>query len=244
MSRTVAPSTKRTPRRARIVAEEVLEDAAVELVARRRQEAAGAELGDVRRCRAAPSREEEAEAELLQLRSLAGAARGRAPCRSSARRSRPTTRRPCARPAAPDGGAARAPGRRCPAKRLRSCSASVRPARPPPRIARRRADARIRLPFHGPSGRRSVHRAVDRDDLAADVAGLRRREKGDQRGDFGGACRHASSAPSARSSPASKPAAMPASMMPGATALTVMPRLATSSASAFVALLIAPLAAA
>jgi hypothetical protein len=37
---------------------------------------------------------------------------------------------------------------------------------------------------------------------------------------------------------------MPAAMSPGATALTVMPRLASSSASALVALLSAPLAAA
>ena len=42
-------------RAARLLAEEVLEDAAVELVARRRQEAARAELGHLRRCRARPS---------------------------------------------------------------------------------------------------------------------------------------------------------------------------------------------
>ena len=48
----------------------------------------------------------------------AGAASGRAPCRSSGRRSRPTIRRPCAPHAAPDARGARAPAMSRSAKRL------------------------------------------------------------------------------------------------------------------------------
>ena len=86
---------------ARLLAEEVLEDAAVDLVARRgevRLAPSSSDAVDV----AAALGEEEAEAELLQLPLLSGAPPGRAPCRSSWRRSRPRTRRPCAPPPAPD----------------------------------------------------------------------------------------------------------------------------------------------
>jgi hypothetical protein len=57
------------PRRRAFLAEEVLEDAAVDLVARHREVAAGADLGH--RLDVAPAfRREEAEAELLELALL------------------------------------------------------------------------------------------------------------------------------------------------------------------------------
>ena len=59
-----APSTKRDAAAPRLLAEEVLEDAAVDLVARHREVAAGADLGH--RVDVAPAfAREEAEAELL-----------------------------------------------------------------------------------------------------------------------------------------------------------------------------------
>ena len=121
MSWTRAPSTKCDAAALRLLAEEVLEDAAIDLVARHREVAAGADLGH--RVDVAPAlRREEAKAELLELaflhvllqaehlaevvgadldRRLADLVRGFA---------------------APDGGGARAPG--CRARRSAASAAA------------------------------------------------------------------------------------------------------------------------
>ena len=110
-----------------LLGEEVLEDAAVDLVARHREEAAGADLGhgvDV-----APAfGGEEAKAELLQLALLEVRLQAEHLARNSRRRSRPTIRRPCAPPPAPDAGAARA--RRCRARRTIASAGAPGSGRP------------------------------------------------------------------------------------------------------------------
>jgi hypothetical protein len=78
--------------RRRVFGEEILEDAAVELVARRRKHTGDAELDCLVEVFAALA-EEEAETELAQLALLEMVAAGPAPHRNSARRSRPSTRR-------------------------------------------------------------------------------------------------------------------------------------------------------
>ena len=78
--------------------------------------------------------EEEAEAELLQLRRLEVRVEAEHLAEVVGARSRPTTRRPCGRPAAPDGARRSSTRMSRSARRCFSCSAKVRPARPPPRM--------------------------------------------------------------------------------------------------------------
>ena len=118
----------------RALAEEVLEDAAVDLVARRREVACSRRAPAPRRCRGG-LRRRRSGSRTSSAAGRPGAPSARARCRSNGRRSRPWTRRPCASLRARDAGAARA--RRLPrsGKRCRNCSDSVRPASPPPRMA-------------------------------------------------------------------------------------------------------------
>ena len=94
-SRTVAPSTRRC-RALRFLGEEVLEDAAVDLVARHGEIAARADLGDASMSRR-PSDEKKRKPNFSSCARLQVLLQAEHLARSSGRRSRPSTRRPCAR---------------------------------------------------------------------------------------------------------------------------------------------------
>ena len=116
-----------------LLAEEVLEDAAVDLVARHREVAAGADLGHLRRCRAGlPLKKKRKPNLLAAARSsqvlLQAEHRVEVVRADLDRRFAHLVRRF----AAPDGAALEHQRRRGRRSAARSCSASVRPARPPP----------------------------------------------------------------------------------------------------------------
>ena len=92
-----------------LLEQEVLEPAAVELIARDAREAARAELVAVRAGRGSGRRRRSSGCRTSAAAARPCAGRARAPGRSSGRRSRRSIRRPCAPLPAPGGCASRAP---------------------------------------------------------------------------------------------------------------------------------------